>query len=54
MDRYRTLKRLMPFLVMALVGLPLVAQAGEADIKIPDLTQVKFDGRGGIGGLTLM
>jgi K(+)-stimulated pyrophosphate-energized sodium pump len=30
------------------------AQAGEADIKIPDLTQVKFDGLGGVGGVTLM
>ncbi|MBW7895767.1 MAG: sodium-translocating pyrophosphatase [Opitutaceae bacterium] len=28
--------------------------AGEADIKIPDLTQVTFDGLGGIGGVTLM
>ena len=28
--------------------------AGEADIKIPDLTQVKFDGLGGVGGVTLM
>jgi K(+)-stimulated pyrophosphate-energized sodium pump len=30
------------------------AYASEADIKIPDLTQVKFDGLGGIGGVTLM
>ncbi len=28
--------------------------AGEADIKIPDLTQVKFDGLGGIRGSALM
>jgi K(+)-stimulated pyrophosphate-energized sodium pump len=28
--------------------------AGEADIKIPDLTGVKFDGLGGIHGTTLM
>ncbi len=28
--------------------------AGEADIKIPDLTQVTFDGLGGVSGLTLM
>ncbi len=28
--------------------------AGEADIKIPDLTQVKFDGLGGVSGVTLM
>ena len=30
------------------------AFAGEADIKIPDLTGVKFDGLGGIHGTTLM
>ena len=30
------------------------ASAGEADIKIPDLSQVKFDGLGGISGLALM
>jgi K(+)-stimulated pyrophosphate-energized sodium pump len=28
--------------------------AGEADINLPDLTQVKFDGLGGISGVTLM
>src|SRR5580658_2364729 len=28
--------------------------AGEADIKIPDLTGVKFDGLGGVSGATLM
>src|SRR5215831_5216707 len=28
--------------------------ASEADIKIPDLTQVKFGGLGGISGVTLM
>ena len=28
--------------------------AGEADIKIPDLTNVRFDGLGGVSGLTLM
>jgi len=39
---------------MALVGIPLLSQAGEADIKLPDLTQVKFDGLGGVGGITLM
>jgi K(+)-stimulated pyrophosphate-energized sodium pump len=39
---------------MALVGVPLMTQAGEADIKLPDLTQVKFDGLGGVGGITLM
>ena len=30
------------------------AFASEADIKIPDLTTVKFDGLGGVSGLTLM
>ena len=28
--------------------------AGEADIRIPDLTTVKFDGLGGMSGITLM
>ena len=37
-----------------LFGLATNAFAGEADIKIPDLTQVKFDGLGGVSGLTLM
>ena len=31
-----------------------VVRAGEADIKIPDLTQVKFDGLGGVTGVNLM
>ncbi len=42
---------------MPLAALTLCAAgalAGEADIKIPDLTAVKFDGLGGISGLTLM
>ncbi len=30
------------------------AFGSEADIKIPDLTQVKFNGLGGMGGVTLM
>ena len=30
------------------------AFAGEADIRIPDLTHVHFDGLGGVSGLTLM
>src|ERR1700720_3640147 len=29
-------------------------RASEADIKIPDLAQVRFDGLGGLSGLTLM
>src|SRR5688500_7618719 len=32
----------------------LVVFAGEADIKIPDLTQVRFDGLGGVSGINLM
>jgi len=54
MDRYRTLKRLLPLLLMAGAAFPLAAQAGEADIKLPDLTQVRFDGLGGVSGLALM
>ena len=30
------------------------AYASEADINIPDLTQVKFDGLGGLSGIALM
>jgi K(+)-stimulated pyrophosphate-energized sodium pump len=33
---------------------PLSALAGEADIKLPDLNQVRFDGLGGVSGVTLM
>ena len=36
------------------VSLATNAFAGEADIKIPDLTQVKFDGLGGVSGVMLM
>jgi len=32
----------------------LGASASEADIKIPDLTQVRFEGLGGMSGITLM
>src|SRR2546430_10791708 len=32
----------------------LTASTSEADINIPDLAQVKFDGLGGVGGVTLM
>src|SRR5438876_1138425 len=35
-------------------SLPSVLRASEADIKIPDLTQVRFYGLGGLSGLTLM
>jgi K(+)-stimulated pyrophosphate-energized sodium pump len=36
------------------IGLAWSASAGEADIHIPDLTQIKFDGLGGISGIALM
>jgi K(+)-stimulated pyrophosphate-energized sodium pump len=39
---------------VAAVSLPSSVLAGEADIKIPDLTGVKFDGLGGVQGATLM
>src|SRR5437764_689037 len=32
----------------------LTVSASEADINIPDLAQVKFDGLGGVGGVILM
>jgi len=38
----------------AIVGASTGAFASEADIKIPDLSQVKFDGLGGVSGHTLM
>ncbi len=41
-------------LVLALAAFATPAFAGEADIKIPDLKNVHFDGLGGIGGETLM
>ncbi|MSU47145.1 MAG: sodium-translocating pyrophosphatase [Lacunisphaera sp.] len=41
-------------LVVALAASATPALAGEADIKIPDLTHVHFDGLGGVSGLTLM
>ncbi len=46
-------------LKFVLMGIALVAMAslgygGEADIKIPDLTKVSFDGLGGISGANLM
>jgi K(+)-stimulated pyrophosphate-energized sodium pump len=33
---------------------PLLAVASEANIRLPELGQVKFEGLGGIGGVTLM
>ncbi len=41
-------------LILALATLATPAFAGEADIKIPDLTHVRFDGLGGVSGITLM
>ena len=41
-------------LIAALATLATPAFAGEADIKIPDLTHVRFDGLGGVSGITLM
>ncbi|MBI3192365.1 MAG: sodium/proton-translocating pyrophosphatase, partial [Pedosphaera parvula] len=41
-------------LFLLTIGLAFSASASEADIKIPDLTQVKFEGLGGISGLALM
>jgi K(+)-stimulated pyrophosphate-energized sodium pump len=40
--------------VIAVFGWASAAFAGEADIRIPDLTQVTFPGLGGIHGTTLM
>jgi K(+)-stimulated pyrophosphate-energized sodium pump len=41
-------------LALATLALAAPSFAGEADIKIPDLTHVHFDGLGGISGITLM
>ncbi len=41
-------------LTLALIGSSPAAFGSEADIKIPDLSQVKFDGLGGVSGHTLM
>jgi len=41
-------------LLAALFAFSWAVQAGEADIKIPDLSQVKFNQLGGVGGTTLM
>jgi len=43
------------FLVAAgFFGLAMAGFAGEADIKVPDLTQVSFEGLGGVSGTALM
>ncbi|MFH0908924.1 MAG: sodium-translocating pyrophosphatase [bacterium] len=44
----------MLLVVFSLVLLALPAWAGEADIKIPDLSQVSFAGLGGVSGYALM
>jgi len=41
-------------LAAAFIGSAGGLHASEADIQIPDLTQVRFDGLGGVGGATLM
>ena len=40
--------------LFCLSGLATNAFGSEAAIKIPDLTEVKFDGLGGVSGVTLM
>ena len=42
------------FILFTILGVSTGVYASEADIKIPDLTQVKFDGLGGVSGVTLM
>jgi len=46
------LSRTLLLLALSLLALP--SFASEADIKIPDLTQVKFEGLGGFSGVALM
>ena len=53
MDKKFSLKRLLAGVVVTAGGV-LPAMAGEADINIPDLSLVRFDGLGGISGITLM
>ena len=55
MLKNKSIKAMMYLAALAAVfGLSPYAFAGEADIKIPDLTCVKFDGLGGVSGATLM
>lgn len=49
-----TKKLLVWSLLLAVVGFSTGAFAGEADIHIPPLDAVKFDGLGGVSGATLM
>src|ERR1035438_3008572 len=42
-------------IALVVASVPAVSlRASEADIKIPDLTQVRFDGLGGLSGISLM
>src|SRR6476660_10283278 len=52
MKNYKKLSWLL--LLLAFFGLTTSGFASEADIHIPDLTAVKFDGLGGVSGITLM
>jgi K(+)-stimulated pyrophosphate-energized sodium pump len=40
--------------LFTLLGTGATVFAGEADIKLPDLSQITFDGLGGVSGVTLM
>src|SRR6266542_5522819 len=46
--------RLRSVFTLAMFGLAFTASASEADIHIPDLTQVRFAGLGGVSGEMLM
>src|ERR1700689_2568776 len=52
MQKNKTWLRIL--LLIAIFGSATAAFAGEADIHIPDLTQVTFAGLGGVHGTTLM
>jgi K(+)-stimulated pyrophosphate-energized sodium pump len=52
MQKNKTWLRILP--LIAVFGSATAAFAGEADIHIPDLTQVTFAGLGGVHGTTLM
>jgi K(+)-stimulated pyrophosphate-energized sodium pump len=52
MRRYKII--LWALALFCLCGLGTTVFAGEADIKIPDLSEVKFDGLGGVSGVALM
>jgi len=49
-----TTNRFIPLLILFTLGLTFCASASEANIKIPDLSSVKFAGLGGMTGATLM